>query len=118
MDDLKIIEDELAAGVDMSITIKPANESGATMRTVRWMAETPHGWIGAYDREAIGYLLERLHAAEDDAEHWRKVYRRAINEANGLTNYVEDRPELWPAERRIADIESQARAIAAHKEGA
>lgn len=33
---------------------------------------------------------------------WRKLYRRAINEANGLTNYVEDRPELRGAERRLA----------------
>lgn len=44
---------------------------------------------------------------------WRKLYRRAINEANGLTNYVEDRPELRGAERRLAAIEAEARTLAA-----
>jgi hypothetical protein len=43
---------------------------------------------------------------------WRSLYRRAINEANGLTNYVEDRPELRGAERRIGKIEDEARALA------
>ena len=44
---------------------------------------------------------------------WHKLYRRAINEANGLTNYVEDRPELRGAERRLAAIEAEARTLAA-----
>lgn len=42
---------------------------------------------------------------------WYALYRRAINEANGLTNYVEDRPELRSAEKRIARIEEEARAL-------
>ena len=42
---------------------------------------------------------------------WRKLYRRAINEANGLTNYVDDRPELRSAEKRLADIEAEARKL-------
>lgn len=40
---------------------------------------------------------------------WRDLYRRAINEANGLTVYVEDRPELHSAERRLEKIEADAR---------
>lgn len=44
-------------------------------------------------------------------EGWRELYRRAINEANGLTNYVEDRPELRRAERNLAAIEAEARAL-------
>jgi hypothetical protein len=51
--------------------------------------------------------IERLRA---DAERWQALYRRAINEANGLTNYVEDRPELRRAERKLEAIESEARA--------
>lgn len=47
---------------------------------------------------------------------WRKLYRRAINEANGLTNYVEDRPELRGAERRLAAIEAEARTLAQNGE--
>ena len=41
---------------------------------------------------------------------WVGLYRRAINEANGLTNYVEDRPELRSAEKRLSAIEAAARA--------
>lgn len=51
--------------------------------------------------------IERL---RKDAERWKLLYRRAINEANGLTNYAEDRPELRSAERRIKAIENEARA--------
>ena len=50
----------------------------------------------------------RSQAAELEA--LRSLYRRAINEANGLTNYVEDRPELRSAEKRIAKIEQEFRA--------
>lgn len=54
-------------------------------------------------------------AASPQAEpdRWQRLYRRAINEANGLTNYVEDRPELRSAERRLDKIEEEARALAA-----
>jgi len=62
-------------------------------------------------------LRAEAEALRKDAERWRSLYRRALNEANGLTNYVEDRPELLSAERRIAKIEEEARAaIAATKE--
>lgn len=53
---------------------------------------------------------EEIEALRADAERWQALYRRAINEANGLTNYVEERPELTCAERRIAKIEADARA--------
>jgi hypothetical protein len=35
------------------VEIKPPNPEGATQCIVRWMAETPAGWIGAWDREAL-----------------------------------------------------------------
>lgn len=44
-------------------------------------------------------------------EEWRALYRRAINVANGLTNYVEYRPELRDAERSLEKIEADARAL-------
>lgn len=50
--------------------------------------------------------------AVPQADAWRKLYRRAINEANGLTNYVEDRPELRRAERNLSAIEAEARTLA------
>lgn len=48
-------------------------------------------YIAACNPAAIAELLARLRAAEADAERWQALYRRAVNEANGLTNYVEDR---------------------------
>ena len=33
--------------------IKPPNQEGKTLCAVRWMAETPAGWVGAWDREAL-----------------------------------------------------------------
>jgi hypothetical protein len=35
------------------VEIKPPNPEGATQCIVRWMAETPAGWVGAWDREAL-----------------------------------------------------------------
>lgn len=51
-----------------------------------------------------------LRAQSAEIEALRSLYRRAINEANGLTNYVEDRPELRSAEKRITKIEQEFRA--------
>jgi hypothetical protein len=51
--------------------------------------------------------VERL---REDAETWKFLYCRAINEANGLTNYIEDRPELYSAEKRLTTIQEDARA--------
>jgi len=36
---------------------QPVNESGSTMTVIRWMVETPHGWVGAWDKGAITGLL-------------------------------------------------------------
>ena len=35
------------------VEIKPPNPEGATQCIVRWWAETPAGWVGAWDREAL-----------------------------------------------------------------
>ena len=47
---------------------------------------------------------------DERAETWKALYRKAVNCANGLTNYVEDRPELRRIERELTAIESAARA--------
>ena len=64
----------------------------------------------------ITRLTAERDAALRDAERWRALYRRAVNEANGLTNYVEDRPELRSAERKLAAIEAEARAALSAQE--
>ena len=67
--------------------------------------------------DTITRITAERDAALRDAERWRALYRRAVNEANGLTNYVEDRPELRSAERKLAAIEAEARALSAQERG-
>lgn len=69
--------------------------------------------IAACDPQTIAHLLaahDEREALRKRADLWRNLYRRAVNEANGLTNYVEDRPELRRAERNLTAIEAEARA--------
>jgi hypothetical protein len=40
----------------MDFEITRANESGVSPVHIRWMVETPTGWIGAWDRDAIEFL--------------------------------------------------------------
>ena len=90
-------------------------------------ARLESGWCpieSPADMERAAAELRRLAAveAERDAlragtERWRSLYTRAINEANGLTNYVEDRPELRRAEKQLEAIQREARAIDAAMKG-
>jgi len=64
--------------------------------------------------------LERIKRVLDDLDIFRKEFRGAIrlakdafNVAVGLTNYVEDRPELRTAERELEIIQSAIRAAQA-----
>ncbi len=68
-------------------------------------------------REANHQLAAERDALRADSERWRSLYARAINEANGLTNYVEDRPELRRAEKQLEAIQREARAIDAAMKG-
>lgn len=56
----------------------------------------------------IGEYIKKVEEVEKQTT-WQALYKRAINEANGLTNYVEDRPELYSAEKRLSKIEADAR---------
>ena len=38
------------------LTVRPPNVEGETQCIVRWMAETPHGWVGSYDKAALECL--------------------------------------------------------------
>ena len=64
----------------------------------------------AAEVEALRAALAELEALRADAETWKALYRRALNAANGLTNYVEDRPELSKIERELIAVEAAARA--------
>lgn len=38
------------------LDIQPPNDAGETMCLVRWMAETPRGWVGAHYFDALNQL--------------------------------------------------------------
>lgn len=46
--------------------VKKPNEAGETQAIVRWMLETPDGWVGSWDKKA----LENL---QRDAERYRAL---------------------------------------------
>lgn len=95
----------VASADDVSIA------SAGTSGLIRDQWEANATYIAACHPERIARLLDALEAATKDAQRWRELYRKAVNEANGLTNYVEDRPELRRAERNLTAIEAEARAI-------
>ena len=64
----------------------------------------------AYATAALSAQATEVEALRADAETWKALYRRALNAANGLTNYVEDRPELSKIERELVAVEAAARA--------
>ena len=45
-----------------ALKITAPNDSGSAQCIVRWQIETPKGWIGAWNREALDYLLGRTPA--------------------------------------------------------
>jgi hypothetical protein len=78
-------------------------------------------WEGHYGASYLGDLLPQaaaeLRRLHEEVETWKGLYHRAINEAGGLTNYVEDRPELFSAEKRLTKIQEEARAAIAKATG-
>ena len=48
-----VLKAALAQEEQAAVEIKPPNLEGATQCIVRWMVETPAGWVGAWDREAL-----------------------------------------------------------------
>ena len=58
------------------VEIKPPNPEGATQCIVRWFAETPAGWVGAWDREA----LERF-TAHPPRREWVSLTEEEIKNA-------------------------------------
>ena len=50
------------------------NDEGATMCIVRWLMDTPAGWIGAYDRDALEYV-KKLEAECDVLQEELRVLK-------------------------------------------
>ena len=47
----------------LDLVPKPPNADGSTMCTVRWMIETPGGWLGSWDRTAFDAYISAVVAA-------------------------------------------------------
>lgn len=48
----------------IDLTPHVPNESGETNATVRWMVETPGGWIGGYDKSALEWYKRLIQEEE------------------------------------------------------
>lgn len=88
----------------------PPNETGATHCVVRWMVETPKGWLGAYDKDAFSAYIaaartqpvrepmtdEELDLICEKALFCRisfQQFARSIEAAHGITKKGGDQPE-------------------------
>ena len=106
--DMRAIEAAILAKLASAELPEPAtpNESGSTQCIVRWLVETPHGWIGSYEKEAISEQLrqayaqgaaaqlDRLEKAEEDAERYRwlvdadMLSSPSVDMANAFSKYT------------------------------
>jgi|GEM_PF-4099719 len=50
------LKEAVAQALDALTKIHPANMS--------WETETPHGWIGAWDRKALEYVINEIRREE------------------------------------------------------
>lgn len=90
---------------------QPVPHDGIAARTfAEFPVDTPAKDRYWFEGELL-YPASTVAALKARATDWQRLYDRAINEANGLTNYVEDRPELRSAERRLDVIAADARAL-------
>lgn len=97
----------------MSANLPPLPEPHSTRKV--WVDGIPSHLFTAeqmfaFRARGLAAQAAEVEALRKRAETWELLYMRAINEANGLTNYVEDRPELSKIERKLVAIEAAARA--------
>lgn len=101
--------------------VKAAEAALEDCETRRANVEAAATVLDAATRVDVNASLEvRIKRVLDDLDIFRKEFRGAIrlakdafNVAAGLTNYVEDRPELRTAERELEIIQSAIRAAQA-----
>ena len=66
------------ADVGSGLVPKRPNDEGEAICHVRWMVETPAGWLGAWDRQAFDAYVSAAVAAE--RERWTEVVAHAVSE--------------------------------------
>jgi hypothetical protein len=68
------------------LTPKPPNDSGSSNFAVKWVIETPAGWIAAWNKDAI-FAYEHLIRAEE------RELRRVLQELRTRLHAAGRRPE-------------------------
>ena len=77
------------ADVESGLVPKRPNDEGEAICHVRWMIETPAGWIGAWDRQAFDAYVSAAVAAE--RERWTDVVAHAVSEIEALDDETAQR---------------------------
>jgi hypothetical protein len=86
------------------VEIKPPNPEGATQCTVRWWAETPAGWVGAWDREALEQFVHPPRREPEPAAFDALV---AISLLTHLGGEVADYADVVDAVRRLHAVNQE-----------
>ena len=66
------------ADVESGLVPKRPNDEGEAICHVRWMVETPAGWLGAWDHQAFDAYVSAAVAAE--RARWTEVVAHAVSE--------------------------------------
>ena len=67
---------------ELDLVPKRPNDEGEAICHVRWMVETPAGWLGAWDHQAFDAYVSAAVAAE--RERWTDVVAHAVSELEAL----------------------------------
>ena len=72
----------MTQNAELALVPKRPNDEGEAICHVRWMVETPAGWLGAWDRQAFDAYVSEAVAAE--RERWTDVVAHAVSELEAL----------------------------------
>lgn len=88
--------------------VKKPNDSGETQAIIRWMLETPDGWVGSWDKQALESLkidAERYRAIRQ--MHWSKDNLAVV--LNPMHNV--HLGAVCPSEERLDDLIDKLRGV-------
>ena len=101
--DMRAIEAAILAKLASAELPEPAtpNESGSTQCIVRWLVETPHGWIGSYEKEAISDQLRQAYAQGAAAQLAEKPEAYGRRTGDGVVRYCMGPDDVFGYEREF-----------------
>lgn len=112
---------ELLPANPFSAQPKRPNESGSTLCEVRWLVETPAGWLGAYDTEAFEAAAKIARAPlqaeiEQRSDDLLKA-QEALQRASDWLHAAYDRPPRTPDCQAMLDEIDALCGLGAEKSG-